>query len=67
MFSEGLDTGSVERCQMTAPDFDECMSDSVCAATHCSFFLFTSVVVCSLHCPAADVAAELRGGSNIVQ
>ncbi len=23
VFSEGLDTGSVERCQVTAPDFDE--------------------------------------------
>lgn len=57
VFSEGLCTGSVECCQMTAPDFDESPDCRECLTVqthiqsrlnvqqHCSLFLFTSVVV----------------------
>lgn len=71
VFSEGLYAGSVERCQMTAPDFDEShvlmnVWFSLCSNT-LQLLPFHFRCCCSLHCPAADMAAELRGGSNIVQ
>lgn len=75
VFSEGLDTGSVERCQMTAPDFDEStfswMSNCANRFSLCSNTLqllpFHFRCWCLLHCPAANMAEELRVGSNIVQ
>lgn len=76
VFSDRLDTGSDERCQMRAhhalmnPMFSW-MSDCANNVSLCSHTLqllpFHFPCCCTLHCPAASIKAGLRLGSNIVQ